>query len=136
MRRVHDDLERKGRLDLVLMIAEGAADRFIVKLHLGEEPRLAVADHKEINLTLFLVPKIMQLESSQSQIIPTVYGLQQMASYECLGLLTRVLDRGPVPQEPLGLFSQGPGDVLDPGSDQKSKMHSAERVDPSANRID
>src|ERR1700744_1872730 len=53
-----------------------------------------------------------------------------MACNERLGSRTGILDPRPVPEKPLWLFSQGLGDILEPGPHEKSKVQTNEQIDP------
>ena len=102
---IEHDLQRVGRLGLLLEVSQGAAELLIGLLGLDQDPRFAIADDEEVDFAFLLVPQVAEPEFSQSQVRPTLDGLEQVAGDERLRPLALIGDAGPIAQEPLGLFA-------------------------------
>ena len=108
----------------------------VARFDLDEAPRLALAHDQEIDLPLELVAQVAQLEAPQSQIVPAVDRLEQMAGDQGFRPGTGILAARPIAQEPLRLLHQRLGHVLEPGPDEKAVVQALQQIDPALHRVD
>src|SRR3977135_676772 len=114
---------------LLEMTERGAPCRIVGKRY--EEPRAAVAQHQEINLALYLVAHVAQLELPEPEVGPTLHRFQQVAGHECPPTGHGVCDTGPVPQKPLRFLAKRLGHAREPGADTKSVLQSHQQIQPT-----
>ena len=81
-------------------------------LDLNQNPRLAVADDRKIHLALELVAEVVEFETPEAEVGPSLDRLEQMTGRECLGPRAGIRDCRPVAQIPLRLFAERFRDIF------------------------
>lgn len=127
VRQVADNLEGVRRPGRLLHGGERRRDFRVGHLRLSQEPGVAVLGHKEIDLLLRLVADVVEGVVAESEVVPHINGLGEMACDKVLETRPFVRDLAPVALVPLWRLANRVLDVPEPRTHRETFVEVFER---------